>query len=57
MPLIGLATDQPGAQGAFVVLTVNPIIAVAVSAVLREPAPPHPAPPHPAPAIDADLQP
>jgi MFS transporter, FSR family, fosmidomycin resistance protein len=37
MPLLGLVADHRGPRGVFVVLAVIPIIAVAVSAVLREP--------------------
>lgn len=37
MPLLGLVADQHGPRGVFVVLAVIPIIAVGVSAVLREP--------------------
>ncbi len=40
MPLLGLVAEQHGPRGVFVVLAVIPVIAVAVSAVLREPAPP-----------------
>lgn len=39
LPLLGLVADQHGPRGAFVVLAVMPIIAVAVSALLREPGP------------------
>jgi MFS transporter, FSR family, fosmidomycin resistance protein len=37
MPLLGLVADHRGPRGVFLVLAVIPIIAVAVSAVLREP--------------------
>lgn len=37
MPLLGLVADHRGPRGVFVVLAVIPIVAVAVSAVLREP--------------------
>jgi FSR family fosmidomycin resistance protein-like MFS transporter len=40
MPLLGLVAEQHGPQGVFAVLAVIPVIAVAVSAVLREPVPP-----------------
>jgi FSR family fosmidomycin resistance protein-like MFS transporter len=43
MPLLGLVADHRGPRGVFVVLAVIPIVAVAVSAVLREPTH-HPAP-------------
>ena len=39
MPLLGLVADHNGPRGAFVVLAVIPVIAIAVSAVLREPRP------------------
>lgn len=39
LPLLGLVADHHGPRGAFVVLAVMPIIAVAVSALLREPGP------------------
>jgi MFS transporter, FSR family, fosmidomycin resistance protein len=38
MPLLGLVADHHGPQGAFIVLAVIPVIAVAISALLREPA-------------------
>jgi FSR family fosmidomycin resistance protein-like MFS transporter len=38
MPLLGLVAEHRGPQGVFVVLAIIPVIAVAVSAVLREPA-------------------
>ena len=38
MPLLGLVADHRGPRGVLVVLAVIPIVAVAVSAVLREPA-------------------
>jgi FSR family fosmidomycin resistance protein-like MFS transporter len=37
MPLLGLVADHRGPRGVFLVLAVIPIIAAAVSAVLREP--------------------
>ena len=37
MPLLGLVADHHGPRGAFAILAVIPIIAVAVSAMLREP--------------------
>ena len=37
MPLLGLVADHHGPGGVFVVLAVIPVIAIAVSAVLREP--------------------
>jgi FSR family fosmidomycin resistance protein-like MFS transporter len=37
MPVLGLVAEQHGPRGVFAVLAVIPIIAVAVSAVLREP--------------------
>jgi FSR family fosmidomycin resistance protein-like MFS transporter len=42
MPLPGLVADHHGPRGAFIVLTVIPAIAIAVSTVLREPAHDHP---------------
>ena len=39
LPLLGLVADHHGPRGAFVVLAAMPVIAVAVSALLREPAP------------------
>ncbi len=42
MPLLGLVADHHGPRGAFIVLTVIPAIAIAVSTVLREPAHGHP---------------
>jgi MFS transporter, FSR family, fosmidomycin resistance protein len=42
MPLLGLVADRHGPRGAFVVLAVIPLLALALSSVLREPAP-HPA--------------
>lgn len=39
MPLLGLAADIHGPRGAFIVLATIPLMAIAVSAVLREPAP------------------
>jgi FSR family fosmidomycin resistance protein-like MFS transporter len=44
MPLLGLVAEHHGPQGVFVVLAVIPVIAIAVSAVLREPVPPPPGP-------------
>lgn len=38
LPLLGLVADHHGPRGAFVVLAALPIIAVAVSTMLREPA-------------------
>jgi FSR family fosmidomycin resistance protein-like MFS transporter len=38
MPLLGLVADHQGPRGAFIVLAVIPVIAIAVSAALREPA-------------------
>ena len=40
MPLLGLVADKHGPRGAFVVLTAIPLLAIAISAALREPAPP-----------------
>ena len=37
MPVLGLVADHHGPRGAFVVLAVIPVVAIAVSAVLREP--------------------
>jgi FSR family fosmidomycin resistance protein-like MFS transporter len=39
MPLLGLVADRHGPRGAFVVLAVIPLLALAMSSVLREPAP------------------
>jgi FSR family fosmidomycin resistance protein-like MFS transporter len=39
MPLLGLVADDHGPRGAFIVLATIPLLAIAVSAVLREPAP------------------
>jgi FSR family fosmidomycin resistance protein-like MFS transporter len=39
MPLLGLVADHTDPRGAFVVLAVIPVLAIAVSTVLREPAP------------------
>jgi MFS transporter, FSR family, fosmidomycin resistance protein len=44
MPVLGLVADRHGPRGAFVVLAVIPLLALAMSSVLREPAP-HPAGP------------
>jgi MFS transporter, FSR family, fosmidomycin resistance protein len=41
MPLLGLVADDHGPQGAFVVLATIPVLAIAVSALLREPGNPH----------------
>jgi FSR family fosmidomycin resistance protein-like MFS transporter len=38
MPLLGLVADHHGPRGAFLVLTVMPVIAIAASTALREPA-------------------
>jgi FSR family fosmidomycin resistance protein-like MFS transporter len=38
MPLLGLVADNHGPRGVFVVLATIPLLAIAVSAVLREPA-------------------
>jgi MFS transporter, FSR family, fosmidomycin resistance protein len=38
MPLLGLVADRHGPRGAFLVLAVIPLLAVAISALLREPA-------------------
>jgi MFS transporter, FSR family, fosmidomycin resistance protein len=40
MPVLGLVADRHGPQGAFIVLAVIPVIAIAISALLREPATP-----------------
>lgn len=40
MPLLGLVAEHHGPQGVFTVLAGIPVIAVAVSALLREPVPP-----------------
>jgi FSR family fosmidomycin resistance protein-like MFS transporter len=38
MPLLGLVADHSGPRGVFVVLALIPLIAVAISTALREPA-------------------
>jgi MFS transporter, FSR family, fosmidomycin resistance protein len=38
MPLLGLVADRHGPRGAFLVLAVIPLLAIAISALLREPA-------------------
>lgn len=38
MPLLGLVVDHSGPRGVFVVLALIPLIAVAISTALREPA-------------------
>jgi FSR family fosmidomycin resistance protein-like MFS transporter len=38
MPVLGLVADHHGPRGAFLVLTVIPVIAISVSTALREPA-------------------
>lgn len=38
MPVLGLVANHHGPQGAFIVLAVIPVIAIAISALLREPA-------------------
>ena len=38
MPLLGLVADRSGPRGVFVVLALIPLIAVAMSTALREPA-------------------
>jgi MFS transporter, FSR family, fosmidomycin resistance protein len=40
MPLLGLVADNHGPQGAFVVLATIPLLAIAASTLLREPAQP-----------------
>ncbi|HEY2285486.1 MAG TPA: hypothetical protein VGH88_07060 [Streptosporangiaceae bacterium] len=39
MPLLGLVADRHGPRGALLVLTVIPLLAIAISTLLREPAP------------------
>jgi FSR family fosmidomycin resistance protein-like MFS transporter len=39
MPLLGLIAEQHGPRGAFIALAVVPVLAVALSAALREPSP------------------
>jgi FSR family fosmidomycin resistance protein-like MFS transporter len=43
MPLLGLVADRHGPRGALVVLAAIPLLAVALSTALREPAPRQPA--------------
>jgi FSR family fosmidomycin resistance protein-like MFS transporter len=38
MPLLGLVADNHGPRGVFIVLATIPLLAIAGSAVLREPA-------------------